>query len=381
MRLFRRVSWSERVSWSARDGQSRTRKETDPIMAKRTRWSAMKKDTIPFSKLREQFAVYNKTTGKSPATVNWYEQKLELFERWLGPDACLAEVTIPNVRAYIAELQERTTRWDNNPRIINKQGALSSSYVQSFARALRAFSTWLNEDGFTDTNVLKPLKPPKIQQKVTEPLTDEEVKRLVSVFDKDEPFGARGFAMVWTLLDCGLRAAELCDLKIADAHLDAGYLKVLGKGNKERLVPIGQSCQDALLRWRDRFREQFVAGDSPYFFLSSNGEQLTVNALAQMVLRAGARADVPRVHLHLLRHTFATNYLVREVGDPLRLQQILGHTSLEMVRRYVSIANVQQSLIERRASPMDLIVRSSGTSNQRRQAQPRRPRRSLRVVK
>lgn len=341
----------------------------------------MKKDTIPFSKLREQFAVFNKTTGKSPSTVWWYEQKLGLFERWLGPDACLADLTIPNVRSYIVDLQERTTRWDNNPNIKNKEGCLSSSYVQSFARALRAFSTWLNEDGFTDTNVLKALKPPKIQQKVTEPLTDDEVKRLVAVFDKDEPFGARGYAMVWTLLDCGLRAAELCDLKTADAHLDAGYLKVLGKGNKERLVPIGQSCQDALLRWRDRFREQFAEDESPYLFLSSNGEQLTVNALTQIVLRAGTRADVPRVHLHLLRHTFATNYLVKEVGDPLRLQQILGHTSLEMVRRYVAMANIQQSLIERRASPMDLIAKPDRTRTQARRAQPRRARRGLRLVR
>ncbi|MEX2225930.1 MAG: tyrosine-type recombinase/integrase [Dehalococcoidia bacterium] len=350
-------------------------------MPKKTRWSAMNKNNTPFSKLREQFAVYNKTTGKSPATVSWYEQKLELFERWLGPDACLADVTIPNVRAYIAELQERTTRWDNNPKVLDKQGGLSSSYIHSFARGLRAFATWLHEDGFTDTNVLKALKPPKFQQKVTEPLSDEEVKRLVAVFDRDEPFGARGYAMVWTLLDCGLRASELCDLKTEDAHLDAGYLKVLGKGNKERLVPIGQSCQDALLRWRDRFREQFANGESPHLFLDSNGQRLTVNALTHMVLRAGQRADVRRVHLHLLRHTFATNYLVKEVGDPLRLQQILGHTSLEMVRRYVAMANVQQSLIERRASPMDLIVKSAGASNQRRQAQPRRPRRALRVVK
>lgn len=349
-------------------------------MPKKTRWSAMNKDKTAFSKLREQFAVYNKTTGKSPSTVWWYEQKLGLFERWLGPDACLADVTIPNVRAYIAELQDRTTRWDNNPNIKNKEGSLSSSYVQSFARALRAFSTWLNEDGFTDTNVLKTLKPPKIQQKVTEPLTDDEVKRLVAVFDKDEPFGARGFAMVWTLLDCGLRAAELCELKMANAHLEQGYLKVLGKGNKERLVPIGQSCQEALLRWRDRFRPLFDVAESPHFFLNSNGHPMTVNALQEVVNRAGVRARVPRAHLHLLRHTFATNYLVKEVGDPLRLQQILGHTSLEMVRRYVAMANIQQSLIERRASPMDLIVRTRKPSPQTRLLRCR-PGRDLNLVK
>lgn len=350
-------------------------------MVKRTRWSEMKKDTISFTKLREQFAVYNKTAGKSPNTVWWYEQKLGLFERWLGPDACLADVTIPNVRAFIVELQERTTKNPNNKNWKNHKGGLSSSYIQSFARGLRAFASWLHEDGYTESNVLKALKPPKIQQKVKEVLTDEEVQRLVSVFDQDEPFGARAYAMIWTFLDCGLRAAELCGLKTEDAHLEQGYLKVLGKGNKERLVPIGQNCQDALLLWRDRFRSQFEEVESPYFFLNSNGQPLTVNALKQLLERAGQKAGIPRVHLHLLRHTFATNYLVKEVGDSLRLQQILGHTSLEMVRRYVALANVQQSLIERRASPMDLIAQSNRPPTQRRRVQPRRARRGLRLVK
>jgi site-specific recombinase XerD len=350
-------------------------------MVKRTRWSDMKKDSIPFKKLREQFAVYNKTTGKSPNTVWFYEQKLGLFERWLGPAACLADLTIPNVRAFIVELQERTTKNPNNKNWKNHEGGLSSSYIQSFARGLRAFASWLHEDGYTETNVLKALKPPKIQQKVKEVLTDEEVQRLVSVFDQDEPFGARAYAAIWTFLDCGLRAAELCGLRTEDAHLEQGYLKVLGKGNKERLVPIGQSCQDALLRWRDRFRPQFEVTESPYLFLNSNGQRLTVNALKQLLERAGEKAGIPRVHLHLLRHTFATNYLVKEVGDSLRLQQILGHTSLEMVRRYVALANVQQSLIERRASPMDLIARDVQPNTRARRVQPRRRRSRLKLVK
>jgi integrase/recombinase XerC/integrase/recombinase XerD len=350
-------------------------------MVKRTRWSEMKKDSIPFKKLREQFVVYNKTTGKSPNTVWWYEQKLGLYERWVGPNACLADVTIPNVRSFIVELQERTTKNLNNKHWKVKEGTLSTSYIQSFARALRAFSTWLHEDGYTDANILKPLKPPKIQEKVKEVLTDVEVQRLVAVFDQDEPFGARGYAAIWTFLDCGLRAAELCNLKTEDAHLEQGYLKVLGKGNKERLVPIGQSCQDALLRWRDRFRPQFEVTESPYLFLNSNGHPLTVNALKLIVERAGDHSAIPRVHLHLLRHTFATNYLVKEVGDSLRLQQILGHTSLEMVRRYVAAANVQQSLIERRASPMDLIAQKIRPTTRSRRLQPPRARRGLRLVK
>jgi site-specific recombinase XerD len=190
---------------------------------------------------------------------------------------------------------------------------------------------------------------------VIQVLTDAEVRKLLARFKKDEAFGARNHALVFTLLDCGLRASELCSLTLDDAHLDQGYLKVLGKGNKERLVPIGHACQEALQRWRDRFRPQFDIHSRRYLFLDATGERLTINALELMVRRVAESAGLRGVHCHLFRHTFATNYLVKEVGDPLRLQQILGHTSLEMVRRYVAMASVQQSLIDRRASPVDLI--------------------------
>jgi len=350
-------------------------------MDKRIRWTEMDKSKTPFSQLRAAFKVYNQTTGKSPQTVKWYEFRLELFERWLGTDASLADVTVANVRGYIAELQNRTRRWENNRFVVNKDGALSSSYIQGFARALRAFASWLHEDGYTETNILKNLKPPRIQQKVTETLTDEEVSKLVGVLDRDEAFGARNFAIVWTMLDCGLRASEVCDLTTENAHVSQRYLKVLGKGNKERLVPIGQACQEALIRWQDRFRPHLDANGNPRLFLNASGERLTVDALEAIVSRTALRAGIRHVHCHLLRHTFATNYLVKEVGDPLRLQQILGHTSLEMVRRYVALANVQQSLIERRASPMDLIVEVSRPSTRSRRSQPSRPRRGLRVVK
>lgn len=349
-------------------------------MATRTRWSDMDKQHVPFRALREAYSVYNKTTGKSPATVRWYDDKLALFERFIGADATLTDVNVATVRDYVGDLQGREMIHVNNPHGARREGTLSSSYIQGFVRALRAFASWLHHDGYTESNVLKVLKPPKVQQKITEVLSDEEATKLLTVFDRDEPFGCRNYAIVLTFLDCGLRASELCFLRTEDAHLDQAYLKVLGKGNKERLVPIGQHCQDALLLWRDRFRSQFVAGESPYLFLNSNGASLSVDAVDEVVKRAGAKARIPRVHCHLLRHTFATQYLCREVGDPLRLQQILGHTSLEMVRRYVAVANVQRSLIERRSSPMDLMLAKEPQRPKARRVQPSRPR-PLRLVK
>lgn len=350
-------------------------------MVKRIRWTEMDKSNTPFRDLRREFAVYNQTTNKSPATVRWYDFRLELIERWLGPAATTSDVTIANARGYIAELQGRTTRHANNRFFKKKDAELSSSYIQGFARALRAFSSWLHEDGYTETNVLKTMKPPKIRSKVIEVLNDEEITKLTTSFDQNDAFGYRNFAIIWTLLDCGLRASEVCKLKTDDAHLEQGYLKVLGKGNKERLAPIGNACQEILIRWRDRFRPHFDQIGCDMLFVNANGSALTVAALEEAVKRAGIRSGVARTQCHLLRHTFATNYLVKQVGDPLRLQQILGHTSLEMVRRYVSISNLQRDIVERRGSPMDLMVQSGRHAQQSRRVQPSRPRRGLRLLK
>ena len=301
-------------------------------MGKRQRWSTLDKSTVKLSHLRKAYEVYNQTVGKSPNTIHWYNQKLELFD------------------AFIADLQNRSVKHANNPAMGVKTGPLSTSYIQGFARALRAFATWLHVENYTDTNVLKPLKPPRIQRKVIQVLSDEEVARLLARFDQDDPFGARDYTIIWTMLDTGLRASELCGLAVEDAHIEQGYVKVLGKGNKERLVPIGAKTQTVLLRWRDVYRALFLVVEAQHLFLSASGGALTAPSLHLIVKRAGRSADIPRLHSHLLRHTFATNYLVKEVGDPLRLQQILGHTSLEMVRHYVAIASVERSLQDARSS-------------------------------
>ena len=301
-------------------------------MVKRTRWTDMDKSDTPFNKLRAAYVVFNKTTGKSPHTIRWYEERLELFERFVGPDATLADVTIPSVRDFIAHLQERTTRHPNNPLVVNKDGGLSSSYIQGFARALRAFSTWLYEDGYTDANILKPLKPPRIQQKVVEILTDDEIKRLLATFDQDEPFGARNFAIVWTFLDCGLRASELCNLTTEDAHLAQGYLKVLGKGNKERLVPLPQAL---LLQLRELWKTHW----HPRWVFPNRALSGPINrrVMFQVFRTAAQKAGLPpSVVPHSLRHSYATQLL--EKGVDLRIVQILlGHASLRSTEVYTHL--------------------------------------------
>jgi integrase/recombinase XerC/integrase/recombinase XerD len=154
-------------------------------------------------------------------------------------------------------------------------------------------------------------------------------------------------------LDTGLRLSELANLQLDDAHIEEGYLKVVGKGNKERVVPIGGSSQKIIYRYLFHFRPEPCSPADNYLFLTLDGKHLTPNAIRLILTRWGKKAGVPRLHAHLCRHTYATSFLNQRCGDVFRLQQILGHTSLEMVRRYVHYSSAQDMMQGRVSSPVD----------------------------
>ncbi|MFC2008181.1 tyrosine recombinase XerC, partial [Chloroflexota bacterium] len=163
----------------------------------------------------------------------------------------------------------------------------------------------------------------------------------------------RDIAILILMIDTGIRLSELCGLHFEDTHVEEGYLKVMGKGSKERIVPVGATAQKMLWRYIIHFRPEPLIQADDYLFFSMDGKPLKPNAVKLLVNRWGKKAGVPRFHSHLCRHTFATNFLVHHSGDVFRLQQILGHTSLEMVRRYVHYASTQDLMNGKTLSPID----------------------------
>jgi len=135
--------------------------------------------------------------------------------------------------------------------------------------------------------------------------------------------------------------------------LTTKFLKVLGKRSKERILPIGGLGQKVLWRYVIHFRPEPENDLNNYLFLTLDGKQLKPNAIKLLLNRWGRRAGVPRLHAHLCRHTFSTNFLIYDCGDVFRLQQILGHTTLEMVRRYVHYASNRAMIQDHVSSPID----------------------------
>jgi len=292
-------------------------------------------------KLVTHFAQSNKAEGKSPKTVSWYTEMLTDFARFLQRTArrpVLAEFSVEAVREFVVHEQGR---------------GMSPHTVQGKVRALKAFASWLFNEGYTSDHLLLNLKLPKTPVNLIEPLTCAEIDRLLNYQSPLTAIGCRNVAMLVLMLDTGLRVSELCGLRFEDTHIEEGYLKVMGKGAKERIVPIGALSQKMLWRYVIHFRPKPIVEADNYLFLTLDSKPLRPNAIKLLLKRWGKKAGVPRLHAHLCRHTYATNFLSYNCGDVFRLQQILGHTTLDMVRRYVHYASTQALMNRKTGSPVD----------------------------
>jgi site-specific recombinase XerD len=317
-------------------------------MSKQTRKQFSLTDTIDY------FETCNRAEGKSPGTCSWYSANLNHFLTYLRsrnkPDS-LDSLNIQIIREYTIHLFRRI-RFQDHPRTPIQTQPLSSATIHGYVMVLKIFSNWLNREGLTNRKIAQDIKPPKLTKKVIITLTDEEIKKVLNILDIKLYRDARDQAIFLLLLDTGLRIGEVVNLKMSDAHLEEGYLKVIGKGSKERVVPIGNYGRKALQRYIFRFRPKPANLQIENVFLTLYGRPVTNNALGLVFKRLKLQSGIKRLHAHLCRHTFATRFLING-GDIFSLQQILGHSSLEMVKHYVNLASSHVIVQHQRFSPLD----------------------------
>lgn len=304
----------------------------------------------------DYYEVCNRAEGKSPKTISWYSANLRRFRNYLKsrhlPDS-LDDIDTKLLREYVLYLMKRN-RFDGHPYTPVQIEPLSSATVHGHVRTLRAFFSWSMTEGLTENNVAKNLKPPKLSKKVVTTLSDQEIESILNTLSPTNPSEARNRTIFMILLDSGLRIGELINLKMGDVHMDEGLLKVMGKGKKERIVPIGSNAQRALQRYLFRYRSNPALPRIDNVFLSIHGDPLTENSMKLMFARLSQRSRVQRLHAHLCRHTFATRFLING-GDVFTLQQILGHSTLEMVRHYINLASNHIAIQHQRFSPLDRL--------------------------
>ena len=166
--------------------------------------------------------------------------------------------------------------------------------------------------------------------------------------------GARNAAIYSLMLDAGLRLNEVATLRYKDVHLRGRCVKVLGKGDKERIVAFGANCLKALSNYANHYRMENEEQKADTSFLCIDGYAMTPDALRSLTERLSKAAGVTRLHPHLMRHTYATRFLLNG-GNVFLLQQNLGHTTLAMVQRYVHIASSMAAEVSEDFSPLDRV--------------------------
>jgi site-specific recombinase XerD len=264
------------------------------------------------------------------------KQRLTLFADWCEQQGVTLEsLRSSHIRLFLEYVGSRPGLHGST---------LKDSSVRCYGKAVKALVSWLSaqEDYGISAKVASRVELPKVAVEVIEVFTHQQITDLFAAAEK-MPYPVREKAILCTLIDTGVRASELCSLTMDHIWLDAddSYLLVMGKGRKQREVPVGRVTRLAIRRYVTRYRH--AAGkNEQHVFLSHVGKPLTRGGLHQIVASIGERAGVPNCHCHRFRHTFATQYLLNNNGDIYRLSRVMGHSSVRVSERYVqSIKNKQ----------------------------------------
>ncbi|OGR74291.1 MAG: hypothetical protein A2089_03890 [Elusimicrobia bacterium GWD2_63_28] len=295
--------------------------------------------------LLEAFILRCKAKSLSNGSIRWYKDKLKPFIAFLEglkvKDA--RSITPTQIRAYFEHLQA--------------EGLCSGTIYRAYT-GLGTFFTFLLKEDFIQANPMALVEKPKRTKKMLQAFSMDQVRDLLAQFDQDNFPLLRTRTLIVLLLDTGLRISEALSIKKNDIDLSENTIKVMGKGGKERLVPFGTTAKQALMQYLMRIGE--IPGQE-LVFLNRFGGGLNRRTIQRQIQLYAEKAGIKGVRPspHTLRHTFATQYVLNG-GDAFSLQKILGHSTLDMVRVYVDMANSNMTLQHRKFSPMDRLGQISG---------------------
>jgi len=291
--------------------------------------------------LEEAVKIYTicaRAENKSERTVEWVvgaARRLAIFAG--GASIEIDAVDTNLVRRFILSLDE-IPAFANHPYNKALTRPVSPETKSCYVRGLKALFSRLLQEEYISDNPMARIKTPKVPTREPEIFTETEITRLFGVMDRTTPKGFRDYAMFLTELDTGMRVSEQCQLALDDVDLQNGYFRIMGKGQKERFVPMGYKLTKVLLKYASSYRYRNTG--STYFFITKDGNPLNRNRVAKILRDYVHKAGITgkRVHPHVFRATKAVLFL-RNGGDPFTLQKCLGHSTLTMTRRYSVIAD------------------------------------------
>ena len=288
--------------------------------------------------------------GQSDNTVKTYAALLGKFTAWAAKEKLTdwKQVQLKHLMAFLQH--ERARPLAGEPEASIKR--LSSESVYLEIAALRAFYRFAENEKLLPVNVAENLSLPRRWQRLPKALSNEEISKLLAPESPATPEGLCGQAILELAYASGLRLSELKNLRLEQLHLDAGFINVIGKGNKERVVPVGRKAAEALNRFIEAGRPKLVTPKSPAaVFLTKRGTPFAAVTLWLRIKNRVRRAGISRnITPHMLRHSFATHLL--EHGADLRvIQELLGHANISTTEIYTHVTGNRLRDIHRKFHP------------------------------
>lgn len=234
---------------------------------------------------------------------------------------------------------------------ISEHREINKISVRTYARAVKVFYRWLYFEEYIDIDINR-LNLMKANKEVILPLSDNEVKQLLILYDNSSFLSCRNRSIIMLMLDCGLRLGEIVNLQLDDIDFVNHYLVINGKGSKQRVVPFGSALSGQLAIYFD-YRNS-VSSVSSSVFLTQKNTSITHNTIKMLFARIKKIKGFARIYPHLLRHTFATNYIYNG-GNLEVLRVLMGHSTINITQIYIHLA-AQISLInEKHQSHLDKL--------------------------
>lgn len=309
-------------------------------------------DTSAMEQLVEDFLVYLRhERGQSKRTQETYGSLLRRFVRWAGTQhlSNWREVEFNHLTRFLEH--ERKRELEREPEGSPKR--LTSESIYGQIAALRAFYRFAETEKFVERNPAELLTLPKRWKRLPKALTNDEVERLLKSKPAVLDPGALCIEAVLELAYAsGLRISELCSIRLEQLHLESGFATVIGKGNKERVVPVGKAAVEALNNYLTSARPKLVTPKSPgNVFLSKRGRSFSRETLWRYIKARVKLAGIERnITPHMLRHSFATHLL--ENGADLRvIQEMLGHAQINTTEIYTHVAGSRLREVHRKFHP------------------------------
>ena len=306
--------------------------------------------------LLNNYALSLKALNRSQKTIDWYLDILRKFFDHLSRNNMLKPIEqlgSQELKAYLLHLQQRE-RWPNN-KYIKDKGKLSPFSIQGVARAIKAFWSWLEKEGFIDENPLEKFPLPKVPKNLIKTITVPDMKALLNAVDKSTPEGERLFYILLTFIDTGVRIGEVVGIRMPDVDFQHRIITVTGKGKKQRPVPFSSKTRKALIKFRDGSRGKLSSVESDYLFPDKYGGHVTIGSVQQAVRRLAKKVGL-KCHPHLFRHTFGTTFIANG-GSPSALKEIMGHESFQTTQKYIHLKAEDLKLQHEKYSPVKDIFK------------------------